>query len=155
MLRSYSKVAIALIVALSATPAFSQAANFGELKLSPGFPPEAGQASGRTGGAYSLSSIANKDRNNNACIGYGAQTPDHILILEEKFPKLTVQINSGGNDTTLVIKGPNNLILCGDDTGPSKDASVQATNLPPGKYQVWVGAIKGGQRWRYSLSVRQ
>lgn len=155
MLRLYNKVAIAFIVALSATPAFSQAANFSELKLSPGFPPEAGQASGRTGGAYSLSSIANKDRNNNACIGYGAQTPDHIMVLEGNFPKLTVQVNTAKKDTTLVIKGPNNLILCGDDTGSSKDASVQATNLPPGKYQVWVGAIQEGQRWNYTLTVRQ
>lgn len=155
MLRFFNKVALFVIVALSATPAFSQAANFGELKLSPGFPPGTGQASGRTGGTDSLSVIANSDRNKKPCIGYGARTPDHIMILEKSFPKLTVQVNSGGKDTTLVIKGPNNLILCGDDTGSNKDASVTASNLPPGPYSVWVGTLQEGQRWNYTLTVRQ
>lgn len=154
----HSRILVALAVALSATPAFSQAANFGGLKLSLGFAPATGQASGRTGGTYSLSSIANSDRNNKACIGYGSETPDHIMLLESNFPKLTVEVNSG-KDTTLVIRGPNNLILCGDDTktskGVSKDASVEATNLPAGEYRVWVGAIQEGQRWNYSLTVRQ
>lgn len=155
MLGLCSRIAVALIVALSATSAFSQTANFGELKLAPGFTAGTGQASGRTGGAYSLSSISNSDRNKKPCIGYGAETPDHIMVLEKPFGKLSVQVNSGGKDTTLVIRGPNNLTLCGDDTGSSKDASIQASNLPAGKYQVWIGAIKEGQRWNYTLTVRQ
>ncbi|HEY9834225.1 MAG TPA: hypothetical protein V6D26_26980 [Stenomitos sp.] len=154
----HSRVLVAFAVALSATPAFSQAANFGTLKLSSGFSPGAGQASGRTGGTYSLSSIANSDRNKKPCIGYGSETPDHIMVLESNFPKLAVEVNSG-KDTTLIIQGPNNLILCGNDTktskGVSKDASVEASNLPPGEYRVWVGTIQEGQRWNYSLTVRQ
>ncbi|AFZ20875.1 hypothetical protein [Allocoleopsis franciscana] len=149
----HSRVWVALAVALSATPAFSQA-NFGKLKLSSGFSPSAGQASGRTGGTYSLSSIANSDRQKKPCIGYGSETPDHIMVLESNFPKLAVEVNSG-KDTTLVIRGPNNLILCGDDTKTSKDASVEAANLPPGEYSVWVGTLKAGQRWNYTLTVRQ
>ncbi len=153
-----SKFFLTLAVALSATPAFSQTANFGKFQLSPGFSPGEGQVSGRTGGTYSLSAIANRGSNGKACIGYGAETPDHIMVLESKFPKLSVEVSSG-QDTTLVIRGPNNLILCGDDTktskGVSKDASVEATNLPPGQYQIWVGSIKEGQRWNYTLTVRQ
>ena len=149
----HSRVLVALAVALSATPAFSQA-NFGKLKLSSGFSPGAGQASGRTGGSYSLSSIANSDHNKKPCIGYGSETPDHIIVLESNFPKLAVEVNSG-KDTTLVIRGPNNLILCGDDTKTSKDASVEAANLPPGEYSVWVGTMQEGQRWNYTLTVRQ
>ncbi|HEY9610815.1 hypothetical protein [Allocoleopsis sp.] len=154
----HSKILLAFAVALSAAPAFSQSANFGKLTLSPGFPATAGQASGNTGGTYSLSSIANSDRNNKPCIGYGSENPDHIMVLQSKFSKLSVEVNSG-KDTTLVIRGPNNLILCGDDTktskGVSKDASVEASNLPPGEYRMWVGAMKEGQRWNYSLTVRQ
>lgn len=149
----HSRVLVALAVALSATPAFSQA-NFGKLKLSSGFSASAGQASGRTGGTYSLSSIANSDRNKKPCIGYGSETPDHIMVLESNFPKLAVEVNSG-KDTTLVIRGPNNLILCGDDTKTSKDASVEAGNLTPGEYRVWVGTMQEGQRWNYTLTVRQ
>ena len=155
MLRLFNKAAVALIVALGATPAFSQAANFGELKLSPGFPSSAGQISGRTGGTYSLSSIANSDQNGKACIGYAADTPDHIMILQGNFPKLTVQVNSG-KDTTLVIRGPNkSTIRCGDDTGSIKDASITDSNWQAGRYEIWVGAIKEGKQWDYSLSVRQ
>jgi hypothetical protein len=155
----HSKTLVALAVALSATPAFSQASNFGELKLSLGFSPGAGQVSGLTGGTYSLSSLANSGSNGKHCIGYGAQTPDHIVVLQSKFPKLSVQVDSGGQDTTLVIQGPNNLILCGDDTktskGVSKDASIEAANLPAGKYSIWVGTLKEGQRWNYTLTVRE
>lgn len=154
----HNKLFITLAVALGATPALAQTANFGQFKLSSGFSPEAGQVSGRTGGTYSLSSIANSDRNKKPCIGYGSQTPDHIMVLESKFPKLSVAVNSG-KDTTLVIQGPNNLILCGDDTktskGVSKDASVEAINLQPGQYRVWIGSIQEGQRWNYTLNVRQ
>lgn len=154
MNRWHGTIGVLLGLALGVAPAFSQAANFGELKLAPGFPAGAGQASGRTGGTYSLSSIANSDRNGKACIGYGAQTPDHIIRLEGSFPKLTFQVTSG-KDTTIVVKGPNNLILCGDDTGSSKDASVTAANLSSGPYSVWVGTVKEAQRSPYTLTVRQ
>ena len=80
------------------------------------------------------------------------------MVLESKFSQLSVAVNSG-KDTTLVIRGPNNLILCGDDTktskGVTKDASVKVSNLPPGEYSIWVGAMKEGQRWNYSLTVRE
>jgi hypothetical protein len=155
MRRLYGICVIAGIAALSATPVLSQAANFATLTLSPGFPPASALAAGQTGGAYSLPSIANSDRNKKPCIGYGSDTPDHIMVLEKDFPKLTVLVNAPGKDTTLLIRGPNNLILCGDDTGSRKDANVTATNWKAGRYQIWVGSIESGQRWNYSLTVRE
>lgn len=147
---------IALIAALGAIPVFSQTANFGNLTLAPGFAQGAGSASGYTGGSYSLSSIANRDRNNNHCIGFGAPTPDHILVLESNFSNLSVLVNTGGKDTTLVIQGPNNQTLrCGDDSGSSKDASVRDTNWSAGTYKVWVGTFEPGQRLNYTLTVRE
>ena len=155
MLRLSGGGVIALIAALSATPVLSQAANFVKLNLSPGFPPSAGRVAGNTGGAYSLSSIANSDQDKRPCIGYGSETPDHIMSLQKDFPKLSVQVNSRGRDTTLVIKGPGNFILCGDDTGSSKDASVEASNWKAGEYRIWVGSIAPRQRWNYILTVRE
>lgn len=145
---------VALIAVLSATPVLSQTANFTNLNLSPGFRPSAGRVSGHTGGTYSLSSIANSDRNKKPCIGYGSETPDHIMTLQKDFPRLSVQVNSG-KDTTLVIRGPDNFTLCGDDTGSSKDASVTASNLKAGEYRIWVGSIDPGKRWNYTLTVRE
>ena len=146
---------IATLLALSATPVFAQTANFGNLTLSPGFPPGSAQVAGHTGGSYSLPSIANSDRNKQPCIGFGSETPDHIIVLEKDFPKLAIQINSRGKDTTLLIRGPNNSILCGDDTGSRKDASIESTNLKAGRYEVWVGSLEASQRWNYILTIRE
>jgi len=159
MLRFTGRGIVALIAALSATPVFAQAANFASLSLAPGFPTGAGVVSGNTGGSYSLSSIINRDRKNNPCIGFGAETPDHIMTLERDFSNLTVQVKTRGKDTTLLIQGPinspNQSVRCGDDTGSSKDASVQDTNWKAGQYRVWVGSIDPRRRWNYLLTVRQ
>jgi hypothetical protein len=157
MLRLYSRGLVAVVAALiSATPVLSQrAANFGTLTLSPGFAPKAGRAIGSTGGSYSLSSIANRDRNKNPCIGFADATPDHIMVLQKDFPNLSVLVNSQGQDTTLVIQGPDDqTIRCGDDTGSSKDASV-TDSLKAGTYKIWVGSIESGQRLNYTLGVRE
>lgn len=155
MQRLYGKWVIALVAALSSTPVFAQTANFGNLTIAPGFPPGAAQVAGRTGGSYSLPSIANSDREKKPCIGFASETPDHILVLEKDFSNLAVQINSRGKDTTLLIKGPNNTIICGDDTGLRKDASVEANNWKAGRYEIWVGSIEAGERWNYILTLRE
>lgn len=155
--RFKSRAWLVLLTALSATPVLAQTANFGTLTLSQGFPPSAGEVSGYTGGSYSLAAIANSDRQNNRCIGFASPTPDHIMVLERDFPKLTVQVNTGGSDTTLLIRGPGNAnsIRCGDDTGSNKDASISDTNWKAGRYSIWVGSFEEGVRRDYSLSVQQ
>ena len=155
MLRIKGYSVLALITALIATPVLAGTANFGQLALSPGFKRAAGVMSGYTNGSFSLPAIANRDRNNNPCIGYGAPTPDHIIVLEKDFPRLTVKVDARGQDTTLVIKGPNDVIRCGDDTGNSKDASVTDSNWKAGQYSVWVGSIEPGEKSNYTLSVRE
>lgn len=155
MRRLYGICFMALIAAISTPPALAQKANFGNLTIAPGFPVGTARVAGSTGGSYSLPSIANSDRNKKPCIGFASQTPDHILVLEKDFSNLTIQINSRGKDTTLLIKGPNNTIYCGDDTGLRKDASVEATNLKAGTYEIWVGSLEAGQRWNYILTVRE
>ncbi|MBW4663494.1 MAG: hypothetical protein KME01_04715 [Chroococcus sp. CMT-3BRIN-NPC107] len=146
---------LVLLTAISALPVAAQTANFGTLSLSPGFKPAQGTATGFTGGSYSLSTIANRDRTNSPCIGFGDTNPDHILILDKGFERLKVQVDSQGNDTTLVIKGPKDSISCGDDSGNNKDASIESANWQRGTYQVWVGAIDSGAKYKYTLSVQE
>lgn len=150
-------VAALLTIATGAVvPVLAQAANFDSIAIAPGFSAAAGTAQGYTGGSFSLSSVANRDRAGNLCLGFSASsTPDHLLVLEQNFASLTLQVNSGGNDTTLAIQGPNNLVLCGDDTGRNKDASIQAASLPAGTYRVWVGSFDSGARYDYSLRARE
>jgi hypothetical protein len=147
---------LAITTAMIATPIAAQTANFGTLKLSPGFTTEQGTASGYTGGAYSLSAVSNQDKDKNKCFGFGDPKPDHILVLEQDFKKLTILIDSGGKDTTLLIKGPDEqTIRCGDDTGRSKDASVSDRNWKKGIYQMWIGTFNRGDKHNYTLKVEE
>ncbi len=146
---------LALLAAMSALPVAAQPANFGSMSLSPGFKPAQGTATGFTGGSYSLSTISNRDRNNSPCIGFGDTNPDHILVLDKDFERLKVKVDSGRNDTTLLIKGPKDMIMCGDDDGNNQDASIESANWQAGSYQVWVGAIDAGAKYKYTLSVQE
>ena len=146
---------LALLTAISVLPVAAQPANFGTLSLAPGFKPSQGTATGFTGGSYSLSTIANRDRNNNPCIGFGDTNPDHLLVLDKGFERLKVGVSSEGKDTTLVIKGPKDNISCGDDSGNNKDASIESSQWQAGTYQIWVGAIDAGAKYKYTLSVQE
>lgn len=147
--------ALTALAVLSALPILAQTANFDPLNLSPGSADSPRTVQGFTGGSFSLSAIANRDRNRNLCLGFADSTPDHIMTLQQNFPQLTLRVDSGGNDTTLVIQGPNDTIWCGDDTGRNKDASIQDTNWPSGTYRIWIGAFEAGARYDYTLTARE
>ena len=154
MLRFNSRVLIPLLAALGTTPALAEAGNLAQLTLAPGFDRVTAKVSGYTAGAYSLLLIAKRDGNDNPCIGYGAPSPDHVMVLEKDFPRLKLRVNSRGEDTTLVIQGPDNdTIRCSDDTGNNKDASISDTNWEAGTYKIWVGSFDPNQRWDYTLSA--
>ncbi len=144
---------LALLLPLVALPALAQ--NSTPLQLSLGFARQDGVVNGSTSGSYSLSTIAKFDREKNPCLGYSSSSADHVVNLTQGFPKLTFQVNSRGKDTTLLIKTPDGQVLCGDDTGNKKDASISTTNLPPGKYEVWVGSMEPNKRWGYSLTMSE
>jgi hypothetical protein len=147
---------LAIVSVLIAAPVFANSANFGKISLSPGFEPGKALSTGYTGGSYSLSAISNRDAEKNPCIGFADPNPDHILVLEQNFASLKILINTGGSDTTLLVQGPNDgSILCGDDTGSSKDASVENSNWKAGVYKIWVGTFNPGVKKNYSLSIQQ
>lgn len=146
---------LTLFACLIAAPVLAQTSNFGVLTLKPGFEAAAGRVRGYTNGSFALSAKAKRDRDNNPCQGFGTPTPDHIMVLKQNFSSLHLQVNSPGNDTTLLVQGPGNLIRCGDDTGSSKDASVQDQNWQPGTYKIWVGSFEPTKRQKYTLTVKE
>ncbi|MEH2271069.1 MAG: hypothetical protein V7K68_22075 [Nostoc sp.] len=147
---------LAILTAITATPAIAETANFGTFNLSANFNPAQGTVQGFTGGSYSLSAISNRDRDQKACIGFADPNPDHIMVLEKDFSQLTIQVDSNNTDTTLLIQGPDStMIRCGDDTGKSKDASVSDHNWKSGTYRIWVGTFNPGVKRDYTLKVEQ
>ncbi|MBD2580439.1 hypothetical protein [Oscillatoria sp. FACHB-1406] len=146
---------IILIASVAIAPVAVLAANFDSLTIKTGF--RQSTVNGFTGGSYSFSEqFSSRDRNGKQCLGFGDTNPDHILTLQNDFPKLNLQVSSGGNDTTLVMQGPNDETLrCGDDSDRSRDASIKDVNVPAGTYKIWVGSVQPGQRWNYRLSVSE
>ena len=110
---------------------------------------------GNTGGSYSLASIANQDSKGNPCLGYGDPEPDHKMILKSDFAQLLLQIDSGGSDTTLLIKGTkDDSIRCAYGQDNSRDAIVQGSNWSADTYSIWVGSMSPNQRSPYRLLVQ-
>lgn len=157
LLRFTSVSLLATLTVISTEAVLAQkTAHFDSLSLSPGFPASDGTVTGYTGGSYSLSTIANRDRQNHLCIGFAAPTPDHTMVLKKNFSHLKLLVNSGSADTTLLIQGPeDDTIRCGDDSANTKDASVDDSNWKSGTYHIWVGTFNPGVRRNYTLSVQE
>lgn len=137
---------------LATLPALAQQANFESFTLS-GATPTA-SVSGFTNGISALSNIAGRDRNGTICAGFADVAPDHTMVLQQDIATLTLQVNSGGNDTTLLVQGPDGTVRCGDDTDRrNPDALVQDQNWSAGTYSIWVGSHQQGQRYNYSLTA--
>ncbi len=147
-------VALGLILGLmGALPALAQEANFDSFNLT-GDSPTA-SVRGFTNGIFALSNVAGRDRRGAICSGFADSNPDHIMVLQQDFAALTLQVNSGGNDTSLLIQGPNDsTVRCGEDTDRrNPDAQVQDQGWSAGTYRIWVGSHNQGQRYNYSLVV--
>ena len=143
------------LICFVAEVALAQRKSFNDLTLAVGADRTGGIVTGNTGGSYSLASITNRDRKGNPCMGYGDPQPDHTITLKGNFEQLTLQIDSRGSDTTLLVKKiDNHYVRCGFGQGSSKDAVIQDRNWSAGTYQIWVGSMSPNQRSPYRLSVQ-
>ncbi|MEC4802663.1 MAG: hypothetical protein SAJ12_15290 [Jaaginema sp. PMC 1079.18] len=156
-MKQYSRYLLFLAaIALATTvPAWADSL-YGEIILNPGF--ELMTKSGFTGGAHSFVDRFKRDGEGNVCVGYGDDTPDYILKVEGELNPITLEVESGGNDTTLVIQDRDrNILYCGDDNEQtnSPDAYLYRENIAPGTYHIWIGSFDPNQRWSYNLVVRE
>ncbi|MBT9314376.1 hypothetical protein [Leptothoe spongobia] len=142
-----TSIALPLVLATAA-----QAAS--EMRLALGF--SSTQATGETVGSYGLANIASRDSNGEFCLGYADRTPDHVVTLEQDFSQLTIAVNSGGADTTLLIQGPNDgTIRCNDNASRrSQDAEITDV-FAKGTYRFWVGSFAQEGRHRYNLTITE
>ena len=111
---------------------------------------------GYTAGSVPLFAILNvrEDENSQPCVGYAERDPDHILNLSTAMSNISIEVDSNGGDTTLMIEAPDQTIYCSDD-GNDSDAVITGKNWPAGEYRVWVGAFDAGQNYDYTLEISQ
>jgi len=139
---------IALTFAISA-PSFAQSA----LSLGRNFRPDPATASGNGGGSVSIARIAGIADN---CRGFANAEPNHTITLTETFPvmDLLVYSNNINDDPTMLVKGPNGIVICADDESSGRNPQINR-RLPKGTYQVWVGSKAINQSFPYILSLSE
>ncbi|BBC22711.1 hypothetical protein [Pseudanabaena sp. ABRG5-3] len=141
-------VGIAATLAI-ASPSFAQSA----IALGRNFRPDPATLQGNGGGNVSLASLAGIADN---CRGFANTTPNHTITLNETFPLLDLLVyNSNVNDDpTLLVKGPNGIVICADDESSGRYPQTNR-RLPKGTYQVWVGSKSVNQSFPYTLSLSE
>ncbi|MEO1589957.1 MAG: hypothetical protein AAFU71_01560 [Cyanobacteria bacterium J06632_22] len=142
-----------ILTVVAPSTVWAQTANFGEITLSSGFGTT--QVQGTTAGFFGLSNIVGRDAAGNLCLGYADTTPDYILEVRQDFDQLTLTVTSG-EDTTLLIQGPNdNTIRCNDNASRRNADAQVIGRWQAGTYRVWVGAFDAEQRHNYVLTVSE
>jgi hypothetical protein len=137
---------------LTAIPAVAQSDNLRSLTLDN--QTTSGMMMGSTGGRTSLPAVvSNSDRQNQRCLGFGDPSADHTLVLKRPFSSLSLRVDSGGADTTLLISGPGG-VRCADSGEADGDVRLQQEGWEAGTYQIWVGTVTPNVGRDYRLTVR-
>jgi len=132
-----------------ASPSFAQS----KVSLGRNFRPDPVALQGNSSGAVSIAAIASIADN---CRGFAQNAPNHTLRLKDNFPvmDLLVYTSNINDDPTMLVKGPNGIVICADDESGGRNPQV-TRRLPKGKYQVWIGSKTINQSFLYTLSVSE
>ncbi|NJK28588.1 MAG: hypothetical protein HC925_09440 [Coleofasciculaceae cyanobacterium SM2_3_26] len=139
---------VGLLLGLMGAPAATQSGTIESANLTP--------VAGTAGGRFSLE---NRDRRGNFCLGYvdNPDAPNHTMVLDRSFDRLTIQVNSRGGNTTLLVLGPTRdpLLRCNDSRDPSPDARIEDTDWAAGEYKIWVGSKDPNVTYEYTISLER
>jgi len=141
-------VGIAATLAIAA-PSFAQSA----ISLGRNFRPDPATLQGSGGGTVSIAGIAGIADN---CRGFANNAPNHTITLTDTFPllDLLVYTSNVNDDPTMLVKGPNGIVICSDDESSGRYPQANR-RLPRGTYQVWVGSKNVNQSFSYTLSLSE
>ncbi|MEI6428689.1 MAG: hypothetical protein WCO45_09950 [Pseudanabaena sp. ELA607] len=122
-----------------------------KIVLSSHFRPDPQRRENKTSGNESLANLSGGKK----CRGFAQKNPTYEIELKDDFSRLTflVEGKTINDDATLLIKGPNNFVACGDDEinlNPYVDRS-----FAKGKYRIWVGSKKAQTSFDYTLSISE
>ena len=117
------------------------AGTFNGLRIAPESGP--GTLSGTAGGPREARTVMA------GCTGYIAMTPDHVFEIEQEMT-LRVSVTSS-DDTTLVMQGPDGVVLCNDDADGLNPGLH--TTFAAGTWSVYVGTWMPSRYPEYTLRV--
>lgn len=141
MNRALSTILATAALAAMSTSALAQdtslRANSATISLDSGFTPDPYTVSVVAGGGVDGSALPG------SCTGMISDAPDVELTYDAgSFPLAFRSIS--GNDTTLIINGPDGNWYCDDDSFGDGDAQVLFSRPQSGVYDIWIGTYGGG-----------
>lgn len=116
------------------------------LSLTPGFLPDPITARGTAGGSLAASTLDPR------CRGHIPMTPQHTVTLQSDFRNLRAIVHSA-QDTTLVVRGPNGVYQCEDDSEGFNP--IVTSSYAPGVYQIWVGTYSANGAAPYVIGFSE
>ncbi len=107
---------------------------------------------GISGGKLKASEVVKtQETSTGYCDGYVNSQPNHILVLENFFKFLKIEVESQ-HDTTILIAGPGG-VWCNDDsytTNPLIEGEWQE-----GKYNIWIGSYQKNSTNSYQIKITE
>ncbi|MBL8601316.1 MAG: hypothetical protein JNK72_05280 [Myxococcales bacterium] len=122
------------------------AASAQPIALNTGFMPDPQRLGGVSGGPVQASNVQSN------CRGFIPVRPQHILTSPTGFSFLRIFAEASG-DTTIMVRSTQ-MTWCADDTY-GINPGLDLNNLPPGRYDIYVGSYGGGQQIPYSLAITE
>lgn len=83
------------------------------------------------------------------CNGFVNRRPNHVLVLEEFFEFLKIEVDSS-TDTTIVVEGPGG-VWCNDDSDDANPA-IEG-QWQPGRYKIWIGSYQEDANYDYQIKI--
>ena len=107
---------------------------------------------GMSGGKFKATEVAKTEETATGyCDGYVNLQPNHILVLENFFKSLKIEVQSS-NDTTILVQGPGG-VWCNDDSynvNPVIEGEWQK-----GMYKIWIGSYQKNSTNNYQIKITE
>jgi hypothetical protein len=127
---------------------FSRNPSFGTLNLAAGFPNDPRIVNVTAGGQRNANGLGE------GCVGSIANSPDVRVNYQAGDAPLIFTVASG-EDTTLVINGPDGTWVCNDDANGGVNPQVVFGSPQSGQYDVYIGHYGTGRGIPAQLSVSE
>jgi hypothetical protein len=138
----------------AAAPAMAQDARatpaYGSTALRSGFDPDPHTISVQSGGSVNI------EGKGEDCAGYVASAPDYQVNWTAGSGALPLIFAANSTeDTTLIIRTPDNRWVCNDDGGTGMNPLVKFDRPRSGRYSVWVGTYDSPENYPAELIITE